>query len=39
VAALVATECRLLLVPSFMGLVGKAPDHLKRLLPEMDLWH
>jgi RND superfamily putative drug exporter len=41
--ALDVTIIRLLLVPSFMGLVGKAcwwfPDWLRRLLPEMDLRH
>lgn len=41
--ALDVTIIRLLLVPSFMGLVGKAcwwfPEPLKRLLPEMDLRH
>ncbi len=41
--ALDVTIIRLLLVPSFMGLVGKAcwwfPERLKRLLPDMDLRH
>jgi RND superfamily putative drug exporter len=41
--ALDVTIIRLLLVPSFMGLVGKAcwwfPESWKRFLPEMDLRH
>jgi RND superfamily putative drug exporter len=41
--ALDVTIIRLLLVPSFMGLVGKAcwwfPDRLKRMLPDMDFKH